>query len=177
MMYWRVVLLQLRSSMKHPLTIYAMTGPMGSGKTTLALEIAQKKSASFYSLDKTIKDFDVPINDIEDYEFHMIKALEMIRTKAIESLNIDKSVVFDFGGGMFHWNWLKGIADATGAWIEIYKFHVPLELRLARVKKRNLEKPKDVYHWIMSERVVMESPSSTETPPESERVKVIIVGK
>lgn len=43
-----------------PLTIYSMSGPMGSGKTTMALKIANETDAIFQSLDGAIKDFNEP---------------------------------------------------------------------------------------------------------------------
>lgn len=46
--------------------IYAMTGGNGSGKTTYALKISKEKSALFLSLDKTIQDFNQPIQSYED---------------------------------------------------------------------------------------------------------------
>ncbi len=150
-----------------------MVGPMGSGKTTLALKIAKDKNANYYSLDKTIKKFNVPIRNINDYEIHMVKALEMIRDGAIQALRGGIPVVLDFGGGLSHWEWLKNIADSTNAFIEIYHFDVPLEVRLARVKKRNEEKPKDIFHFVMNEEEVIASKSIREPPPPSDKVKII----
>jgi len=46
-------------------TIYGMVGPMGSGKTTLALKIARERGALFQSLDGTIKNFNEPIGDLK----------------------------------------------------------------------------------------------------------------
>lgn len=155
------------------LKIYAMVGAMGSGKTTMALKISREQEAKFFSLDKTIKDFNEPIKSLEDYEHHMLKALEIISSTAIQSLKDGQSVVFDFGGGIGHWKWLKNIADITEAEIEIYQFDIPLEVRIDRVKKRNEEKPKDVYHFTMSEEEVIASKTSREMPPTSERVKII----
>jgi shikimate kinase len=140
-----------------PLTIYAMVGPMGSGKTTLALEISKDRGAEFFSLDQTIKGFGYPVRDIADYESHMAKALEIIGTNAKYALNRKIPVVFDFGGGMGHWGWLKSVADSTGAFIEIYHFDIPLEIRIDRVRKRNKEKPPGVYHFTMSDEEVLAS--------------------
>lgn len=153
--------------------IYAMVGAMGSGKTTLALKISREKGAHFYSLDKTIKNFNVPIKSLTDYENNMKKALDILSLEAIETLKSGKSVVFDFGGGIGHWNWLKNIADTTDVDIEIYYFEIPLEVRLERVRKRNSEKPKDIYHFIMSDEEVMASKTSREIPLPSDRVKII----
>lgn len=152
-----------------------MVGPMGSGKTTLALSISKDREARFFSLDKTIKEFNKPIKDIKDYEFHMAEALEIIGTNAIQALKINQSVVLDFGGGIGHWEWLKNIADSSGANIEIYQFEIPIEERLKRVRKRNQDKPKDIYHFTMSDEEVMGSKSPRETPEPSEQVKIIKV--
>ena len=92
------------------LIIYAMVGPMGSGKTTLALEISKSQGEHFYSLDNTIREFGLPILDLAGYERLMVKALEIIGLNAKESLRQKIPVVLDFGGGMAHWQWLKSIA-------------------------------------------------------------------
>lgn len=157
------------------LTVYAMVGPMGSGKTTLALQIAKDKVASYFSLDGTIKELNVPIRSFEDYERHITKALEIISVGAIDALKVNTSVVFDFGGGVGHWQWLKHIADSADADIEIYQFDIPLDVRIARVKQRNETMPKDVYHFTMSEEEVVASKTRVEIPPPSERVKIIKV--
>ena len=131
-----------------PLTIYAMTGPMGSGKTTLALKIAKEQSAFFQSLDGTIKNLNEPIGDLQGYERLMPKALDLMFSKALEALKNGQSVVFDVG----RWPWLMELADAAGAKIEIYYFEISIEERWRRVQKRNEEKPENVYHWTMSKK-------------------------
>lgn len=50
--------------------IYALTGGNGSGKTTFALRISKEKNAKFFSLDKTIKEFNQVIQSYEDYMTH-----------------------------------------------------------------------------------------------------------
>jgi predicted kinase len=129
-----------------PLTIYAMVGPMGSGKTTLALKIARETGAFFQSLDGTIKAFNQPIVDLQDYENLMPKALDLMFSRAREALMRGQSVAFDVG----RWTWLKELADATEAKIEIYYFDISPEERWRRVQKRNQEKPEQVYHWTMT---------------------------
>ncbi len=128
------------------LTIYAMVGPMGSGKTTLALKIAKEQGAFFQSLDGTIKNFNEPIEDLQGYEDLMPKALGLMFSRALEALKNGQSVVFDVG----RWPWLLELADAANAKIEIYYFEISTEERWRRVQKRNDKKPKNVYHWTMS---------------------------
>ena len=98
------------------LTIYAMVGPMGSGKTTLALKIAKEQGAFFQSLDGTIKAFNEPIEDLQGYESLMPKALNLMFTRALQALNNGQSVVFDVG----RWPWLLDLAYAGDAKIEIH---------------------------------------------------------
>ncbi len=129
-----------------PTTIYAMAGPMGSGKTTLALKIASKHKALFQTLDGTIKAFNEPIEDLKGYESLMPKALDLMFSKALEALQSGQSVVFDVG----RWPWLMQLADAADSKIEIYNFQISAEERWRRVQKCNNEKPKGVFHWTMS---------------------------
>lgn len=126
--------------------IYGMVGPMGSGKTTLALKVAKEKNALFQSLDGTIKSLNEPIGDLQGYERLMPKALSLMYSRALEALQRGQSVSFDVA----RWPWLKDLADEVGANIEIYYFDISTEERWRRVQKRNLEKPENVYHWTMS---------------------------
>lgn len=129
-----------------PLTVYGMVGPMGSGKTTLALKIAKETGALFQSLDGTIKGLNEPIGNLAGYERLMQKALNLMYSNALEALQSGRSVVFDVA----RWPWLMELADEANAKIEIYYFEISTEERWRRVQKRNQEKPEGVYHWTMS---------------------------
>lgn len=122
-----------------------MVGPMGSGKTTFALQIAKEKNALFGSLDGTIKSFNQPIKNLQDYESHMQKALDIMYANALAALTKGQCVVFDVG----RWPWLKELANEVDAKIEIYYFEIPAEERWRRVQKRNREKPENVYYFTM----------------------------
>jgi predicted kinase len=131
---------------KSSLTIYGMIGPMGSGKTTLALKIAKDTGALFQTLDGTIKDFNEPVGDLKGYERLMPKALDRMYSNALVALKSGRSVVFDVA----RWPWLMELADEADVKIEIYYFEISAEERWRRVQKRNQEKPEGVYHWTMS---------------------------
>lgn len=131
--------------------IYAMTGGNGSGKTTYALKISKEKPAHFFSLDKTIKDFNQPIQSYEDYMVYFQQALDLMSSKAIQHLKEGTSVVFDFGGGISSRPWLKQIAESVCAEIEIFHLEVPLEERKRRIQQRNKEMNQDVYFFHMSD--------------------------
>ena len=90
-----------------PITIYGMIGPMGSGKTTLALKIAKETGALFQTLDGTIKDFNEPIKELKDYERLMPKALNQMYANALEALRSGRDVVFDVA----RWPWPPPLAQ------------------------------------------------------------------
>ena len=127
--------------------IYALTGGNGSGKTTFALKISKEKGALFFSLDKTIKDFNQVINSYEDYMAHYQRALNLMSEKAVAHLKQGGSVVFDFGGGLSSRSWLNQIAKMGDAKIEIFHLEVSLNERLRRIQNRNNEKNNDVFFF------------------------------
>lgn len=152
-----------------PLTVYAMVGPMGSGKTTLALKIAKENNALFQSLDGTIKGFNQPIGDLKGYESLMAKALEIMYAKALKALKGGRSVVFDVG----RWPWLMELATAADAKIEVYHFEISKEERWRRVQQRNNEKPENVYHFTMSKEEFDNQDAHRNLPAPMPGLKVI----
>jgi predicted kinase len=153
-----------------------MTGGNGSGKTTYALKLSKEKEAKFFSLDKTIKDFNQPIQSYEDYLLYFQQALNLMSSQAIQALKEGDSVVFDFGGGISTREWLKQIAKSTGAGIEIYHLEVPLEERRRRIQKRNLEKQEDLYFFHMDDKHFdKHNKEDPPAPPAESGIEVIRV--
>ncbi len=156
--------------------LYVMTGGNGSGKTTYALKISKEKGAQFFSLDKTIKDFQQPIQSYEDYMIYFHRALNLISDKAIQFLKEGSSVVFDFGGGISSRPWLKQIAESSGVEIEIFHLEVPLIERKRRIQQRNKERNQDTYFFHMSdEEFDKHNQIDLPHPPSEEGIKVIRV--
>lgn len=153
-----------------------MTGGNGSGKTTYALKISKEKGAQFFSLDKTIKDFNQPIQSYEDYMVYYQQALDLISSEATQRLRLGGSVVFDFGGGISSRSWLKQIASLGGADVKVFHLEVPLEERKRRVQQRNREKNQDIYFFHMSdEEFDRHNQHDPPAPPTEEGIKVVKV--
>ena len=150
-------------------TIYAMTGPMGSGKTTLALKIAKERGALFQSLDGTIKNFNEPIGDLAGYEKLMPKALDLMYARALEALKRGQSVTFD----IVIWPLFKDLANEVDAKMEIYYFNISAEERWRRVQKRNQEKPEQVYHWTMTKEEFDAQEFHRKVPPPEPGLTII----
>ncbi len=156
--------------------IYALTGGNGSGKTTYALKISKEKGAVFFSLDKTIKDFNQVIQSYDDYMSYYQRALDLMSAQAILVLNEGGSVVFDFGGGISSRPWLKQIAELSAAEVEIFHLEVPLTERRRRIQQRNVEKDQAVYFFHMSdEEFDLQNKTDPPAPPTEAGIKVIKV--
>ena len=156
--------------------VFAFTGGNGSGKTTYALKLAKEKGFAFFSLDKTIKNFNVPINSYEDYMTFYQKALDLMSKQACEVLKAGESVVFDFGGGLPSRIWLKEIAHQVETEIEIFHLEVPIDERLQRIKKRNFEKDSEIYSFHMSdEEFFRHNKAESQPPPEEPGVHVTVI--
>lgn len=153
--------------------VYGMIGPMGSGKTTLALQIANQKNALFQSLDGTIRNFKEPVVDLNGYEKLMPKALDLMYSRAFESLSKGQSVVFDVA----RWPWIYELAKETDAQLEIYYFEISTEERWRRVQKRNAEKQDNVYFWTMSKEEFDAQDPERKLPPIMPGMKLIKVSE
>jgi predicted kinase len=146
-------------------------GLMGSGKTTMALKIAKEQGAFFQSLDGTIKSFGEPVKSLENYERLMTRALDTMFSRALVALKSGQSVVFDVG----RMTWIKELAEAADAKIEVYYFDISIEERWRRVQKRNQEKVANVYHWTMSKSEFEAQGPLSQLPPPAPGLKIITI--
>jgi predicted kinase len=151
-----------------------MTGGNGSGKTTYALQLAKTNGSVFFSLDKTILNFNEVINSYEDYMTYYHRALDLMSAQACLLLKEGKSVVFDFGGGIATRTWLKNMAKASGAEIEIYHLEVPLEERRRRVQERNKKQDENIYFFYLDEKEFdNQNKDDPPAPPSEPGIQVI----
>ncbi len=118
--------------------LYAMTGTIGSGKTTYAKKLSSEKNAVVFLIDDYIRQLGIPIKSVEDYDKYYYGVRNIITDCTLQLLRLNQSVVLDFGGNIGHWEWLSSIADQTSANIEIFHLLAPLDVRRDRVRKRNL---------------------------------------
>lgn len=126
--------------------LFAMSGPIGSGKTTFAKGIAQEMNAVFISIDQYVKLLGQPIESAQDYDKYYFGIRAIIADVAYKILRSGRSVVLDFGGTKGHWDWLKPLADRANVDIEIYNLLVPIQVRRERVQQRNLD-PQSIFKF------------------------------
>ncbi len=147
-----------------------MSGPIGSGKTTFAKKIAAEKHAVFISIDHYVKLLGQLIGSAKDYEKYYYGVRDIIADVTLKLLKANLSVVLDFGGTQGHWDWLKSIAVAADAEIEIYNLIVPIEDRRKRVQKRN-SNPATMFQF--SDEEFNNMPIESMTPPEQTGLRII----
>ena len=84
---------------KNKTTLHFVCGKLGSGKTTLAKEIADQQNAIFISEDIWLSQlFPDAIKTFEDYLLYSKRVKTVISAHVIELLQHSVSVVFDFAG-------------------------------------------------------------------------------
>ncbi len=144
-------------------TIYAMTGPIGAGKTTFAKQLSKEKKAVVLLIDHYIRQVG-PIKTKEDFDKYYFGVRNIIADFSRQLLLLGQSVVLDFGGSVGHWDWLCSLADPADANIELFHLLAPKEVRRERVRKRNLQ-PEE-FHFSDEEFESMPTESAT---PEVQR--------
>lgn len=122
-----------------------LLGPVGAGKTTFGLTLAQKESAIFLNLDEwmtTLFRPDRPQDNImEWYASRVSRCKHQILSMTEKSLSNQVNVILEIGllrrterEKFFNW------CDERNIRLKIYIFDVERSIRRERVKKRNSEK-------------------------------------
>ncbi|MBL6665063.1 MAG: shikimate kinase [Rickettsiales bacterium] len=110
--------------------IIALTGLMGSGKTTIGAKLAKKKSYYFIDSDQEIEDQEMcSIKDIFDKKGE--KYFRTIEKKVIkEIINRDEEIVLSLGGGSYMDEEIRNILakKATTIWL-----YAPIDTILLRI--------------------------------------------
>ena len=152
--------------------IYAMVGTIGSGKTTYARKLASEKQAILFCIDEDIKQLGQPVESKEDYDKYYFGVRAIIADHASKILKIGMSVVFDFGGSVGHWEWLRSIATQSNSEIEIFHLIAPREVRRERVRKRNAD-PEAAFQF--SDEEFDSMPGESATPSAQPGLKITVV--
>jgi len=156
--------------------LYAVSGQIGSGKTTWARKLANEKQALFFSTDQWISQLGVPIGSHEVYAKYYPGIRDRIYEVATQALNLGLPVVFDFGvnlpGGR---KGLQNFANGVGASLEIYHLSVPIDICKERVRERNRNKPKNIHSFDFSDEDFDFIAKNYEAPTSDEGLKIIEV--
>lgn len=129
---------------KNKATLHFICGKLGSGKTTLAKEIADQQNAIFISEDIWLSQlFPDAIKTFEDYLLYSKRVKTVISAHVIELLQHSVSVVFDFAGNRpADRDWVKSVFESAQVAHLLHYIVAPDDLCRAQFKKRNLNLPK-----------------------------------
>lgn len=94
-------------------TLHFVCGKVGSGKTTLAREIAKKTPAVLICEDEWLQKIsDGPIRTLQDYVRYRDKLRNIFTSHVPELLELGTSVVLDFGGNRPQdRSWVRSLFD------------------------------------------------------------------
>lgn len=124
-------------------TLHFISGKLGSGKTTLAKQLADENHVIFISEDVWLqKLFPNLINSFQDYLLYSRRLREVIALHVIQLLRNGVSVVFDFAGNVpQERQWVKSIIDEAHSSHILHYIDATDELCRSRYRKRNLDLP------------------------------------
>ena len=128
---------------KSKATLHFISGKLGSGKTTLAKEIADKQNAIFISEDIWLSQlFPDEIKTFEDYILYSKRLRTVIAAHAIELLRHGVSIVFDFSGNRpADRDWVRSIFERAQVAHVLHYILASDDLCRTQFKKRNLNLP------------------------------------
>lgn len=133
-------------------TLHFICGKAGSGKTTLARQLAGTLPAVALVEDEWIDTLGFEINSLEDFRVASSKVRKLIALLASDLLRLDVSVVFDFAGNTRKdRQWVRGIFQHTNADHLLHTIDATDEQCLDNIHRRNEEKPKGIYSGYVSD--------------------------
>jgi len=161
--------------------IHMICGSTGAGKTTFALQLAQKNQAILFSIDEWMESlYGAERNETTELEW-MLERIERCEKQiwevCLQLLKNDKPVILDLGlSKKSHREKFYQLAKDINIDVVLYFIDVDKAIRWSRVQQRNLEKGKTFSLEVTPEMFdFMES--WFERPESGEHYKEIIISE
>ena len=133
-------------------TLHFISGRLASGKTTLALRLAEQEGAVLICEDVWLSKLSDGINSFEDYLKWSRRCRSVIGPLVIQILRAGASVVLDFAGNtQAERKWVRSLFEEAEVNHVLHYLDVAEEECLARLKIRNETKPEGLYFATTSE--------------------------
>ncbi|MBL8344447.1 MAG: ATP-binding protein [Rubrivivax sp.] len=153
-------------------TLHFFCGKAGAGKTTAASRIAQKHGALLISEDIwLLRLFGDEMKTFDDYVRVSAKLKAVVGPLAVDLLKAGQSVVLDFQANtQAGRGWFRSVFEQAGAAHVLHFVVASDEACLARIGKRNVERPEGSHH--LTEADFIHVSSFFQAPEEAEGFNV-----
>jgi predicted kinase len=133
-------------------TLHFISGRLASGKTTLALRLAEQEGAVLICEDVWLSKLSDGISSFEDYLKWSRRCRSVIGPLVIQTLRAGTSVVLDFAGNTpAERKWVRSLFEEAEAKHVLHYLDIPEGECLARLKVRNETKPEGLFFATTSE--------------------------
>jgi predicted kinase len=156
-------------------TLHFLSGKAGSGKTTLARQIAQAERALLICEDEWMSRLADPIENLQQYLAAAARIRTVIAPLTFDLLKLGTSVVFDFAGNTVRdREWVRSIFQRAKADHRLHYMRIDEATCKIRVQHRNALKPEGVFFGVVTEAQVDEV-NRFFAPPSGEEGFTLVV--
>jgi predicted kinase len=155
-------------------TLHFFCGKAGAGKTTIATRLALDRNAILISEDIWLmRLFGDQMKTFDDYIRFSMKLRMVVGPLAVDLLRAGQSVVLDFQANTKAGrSWFRSVFEQAGAAHVLHFVSASDESCLARIARRNVERPEGSHH--LTEEDFVHVSSFFQTPEETEGFNVRI---
>ena len=155
--------------------LHFVSGKAGSGKTTLARQIAQTERAVLICEDEWMSRLAGPIENLPQYLAAAARLRRVIAPLTVDLLRLGTSVVFDFAGNTVRdREWVRSLFQSAKADHRLHYMRTDDATCKARVRQRNESKPEGVFFGVVTEAQVDEV-NRFFAPPSGEEGFTVVV--
>jgi predicted kinase len=155
--------------------LHFVSGKAGSGKTTLARQIAQTERAVLICEDEWMSRLAGPIENLPQYLAAAARLRRVIAPLTVDLLRLGTSVVFDFAGNTVRdREWVRSLFQSAKAEHRLHYMRTDDATCKARVRQRNESKPEGVFFGVVTEAQVDEV-NRFFAPPSGEEGFTVVV--
>lgn len=153
-------------------TLHFLCGKAGAGKSTLATALARAHAATLICEDIWLaRLFGDRMQTFDDYRVYAQKLKTVVQPLAVDLLRAGRSVVLDFPANTRATRaWYRGVFEQAGCDHLLHYLPTPDALCLARIGRRNLERPEGSHH--LSEEQFRHISSFFEPPEPDEGFRI-----
>src|SRR3954454_9999590 len=156
-------------------TLHFISGKAGSGKTTLARQIAVTAPAILFCEDEWMARLAEPIENLQQYLAAARKIRSVIAPLTVDLLTLGTSVVFDFAGNTIDdRRWVRSIFESARADHQLHYLAPDDEVCRSRVRQRNVSQPAGLFYGHVTDQQVDEA-NRYFTPPHADEDFIVTV--